>query len=35
VALRGRAHESLVRITGQDLEPDAKAWADWLSQKAK
>ncbi len=32
VALRGRAHESLVRVTGQDLEPDAKAWTDWLSR---
>ena len=35
VALRGRAHESLVRITGQDLEPDAKAWTDWAAQKSK
>jgi hypothetical protein len=33
VALRGRAHESLVTITGQDLEPDAKAWTEWLNAK--
>lgn len=33
VALRGRAHESLMSITGQDLEPDYKAWADWANAK--
>jgi hypothetical protein len=35
VALRGRAHESLVKITGQDLEPDAKAWADWAARRGR
>jgi hypothetical protein len=33
VALRGRAHESLVSLTGQDLEPDAKAWTDWAAKR--
>ena len=32
VAVRGRAHESLVKITGQDLPPDGEAWAKWLAQ---
>jgi HEAT repeat protein len=33
VAVRGRAHESLVKITGRDLPPDGQAWADWLEKK--
>jgi len=35
VAVRGRAHESLVKITGQDLPPDGQAWADWMERGAK
>lgn len=35
VALRGRAHDSLVSITGQDLPPDGAAWADWLAKDGK
>jgi hypothetical protein len=35
VAVRGRAHESLVKITGQDLPPEGQAWADWLDKKGK
>jgi HEAT repeat protein len=31
VALRSRAHLSLVSATGKDLPPDAKAWNDFLS----
>lgn len=29
-ALRARAHESLVAITGKDYPPEAKAWAEYL-----
>ena len=29
VAVRGRTHEALVSVTGQDLEADPKAWAEW------
>jgi hypothetical protein len=32
VALRGRAHESLTKITGQDLPEDGAAWADWMTK---
>jgi hypothetical protein len=32
VALRDRAHESLQLATGQNLPPDAQAWADFLHQ---
>jgi len=35
VAVRGRAHESLVKITGQDLPADGQAWANWLEKGAK
>lgn len=34
VAIRGRAHEALVSITGQDLPPEPKAWNDWLAAGA-
>jgi HEAT repeat protein len=30
IALRNRACESLVKITGKDLPPDAQAWDDYL-----
>jgi hypothetical protein len=30
VALRGRAQESLVAVTGKELPPDAQAWGDFL-----
>jgi HEAT repeats len=32
VALRDRAHESLVTATGQKLPPDPEAWANYLHQ---
>jgi HEAT repeats len=32
VALRDRAHESLVAATGQKLPPDSEAWANYLHQ---
>jgi hypothetical protein len=32
VALRNRATESLRELTGEDLPPDAQAWADFLHQ---
>jgi HEAT repeat protein len=32
VALRDRAHDSLVTITGKDLPPDAKEWDQFLHQ---
>ena len=35
VAVRGRAHESLTKITGQDLPPDGTAWANWLAKDGK
>lgn len=35
VAVRGRAHESLVKITGQDLPADGEAWAKWLDKGGK
>jgi HEAT repeat protein len=35
VAVRGRAHESLVKITGKDLPPDGAAWADWMEKSQK
>jgi HEAT repeat protein len=35
VAVRGRAHESLVKITGQDLPADGQVWADWLDKGGK
>jgi HEAT repeat protein len=35
VAVRGRAHESLVKATGKDLPPDGQAWAAWLAQGGK
>jgi HEAT repeat protein len=35
VAVRGRAHESLVKITGQDLPADGQAWANWIDKGAK
>jgi hypothetical protein len=35
VAVRGRAHESLVKITGQDLPADANAWQAWLDKGGK
>jgi hypothetical protein len=31
-ALRDRAQESLVQLTGEDLPPDAQAWTDFLHQ---
>jgi hypothetical protein len=34
VALRDRAHESLVKATGKDLPPDPKAWDNVLQQVA-
>ncbi len=35
VALRNRATESLRDITGQELPPDAQAWADFLHKSGK
>jgi hypothetical protein len=35
VAIRGRAHDSLVSITGQDLEADGAVWAKWLAEDGK
>jgi HEAT repeat protein len=35
VAVRGRAHESLVKITGQDLPPDGQAWTEWMERSGK
>ncbi len=35
VALRNRATESLRAITGQELPPDAQAWADFLHKSGK
>jgi HEAT repeats len=35
VAVRGRAHESLTKITGKDLPPDGAAWADWMEKSDK
>jgi hypothetical protein len=35
VAVRGRAHESLVKVTGKDLPPDGQAWAHWVESGAK
>jgi HEAT repeat protein len=35
VAIRGRAHESLTKITGQDFDADSKEWEKWLNQGAK
>ena len=32
VAVRGRAHESLVNVTGKDLPPDGQAWAAWMER---
>jgi hypothetical protein len=34
VALRNRAHESLVQVTGKDLPPDAQAWDEFLNSPA-
>ena len=33
VVLRSRAHESLIKVTGQKLPPDGPAWQEWLSGK--
>jgi HEAT repeat protein len=35
VAVRGRAHESLVKITGEDLPPNGAAWQAWLDKAGK
>ena len=35
VAVRGRAHESLVKITGQDLPCDGNTWQAWLDKGGK
>jgi len=35
VAVRGRAHEGLVKITGQDLPCDGNAWQAWLDKGGK
>lgn len=32
VAVRGRAHESLCKITDEDLPPDANAWVAWMEK---
>jgi HEAT repeat protein len=32
VAVRGRCHESLVKITGEDLPPEADAWSKWMEK---
>jgi HEAT repeat protein len=32
VAVRGRTHEALCKITGQDLPPEGQAWANWLER---
>lgn len=31
VGLQRRLHESLVKITGQNLPPDGRAWSDWVN----
>src|SRR5262249_36635867 len=35
VALRNRVHESLREMTGEDLPPDAQAWADFLHKSGE
>ena len=35
VAVRGRAHDSLVAITDQDLPADGNAWQAWLDKGGK
>lgn len=35
IAVRGRAHEALTNVTGQDLPPDGKAWQGWLDKGGK
>lgn len=35
VAVRGRAHDSLVKITGADLPCDGNAWQAWLDKGGK
>ncbi len=35
VAVRGRTHESLMKITGQDLPPDGQAWANWVEHATR
>jgi HEAT repeat protein len=35
VAVRGRAHDSLMAITGHDLPPDGNAWQAWLDKGGK
>lgn len=35
VAVIGRAHDSLVNITGQDLPPEGPAWQAWLEKSGK
>ena len=35
VAVRGRTHESLVKITGKDFPPDGKVWGEWLERGGK
>ncbi len=34
IAMRNRAHEALVKITGKDLPPDGKEWEDYLAQQS-
>ncbi len=35
VAIRGRTHEALVSVTGQDLPADAPAWVEWQKSGGK
>jgi hypothetical protein len=35
VAIRGRTHEALVSVTGQDLPADPQAWAEWQKNGGK
>ena len=34
VAVRGRAHEALISVTGQDFPADPKPWAEWQANGA-
>lgn len=35
IAVRGRTHEALVKITGKDLPPEGQAWANWQQSNGK
>lgn len=35
VAIRGRTHEALMSVTGQDLPPEPQAWIEWQANGSK